>query len=154
MSAALVLDTNMIILLVVGLADEALVSKHKRTRAYSINDFRLLVHIISNYQDVTVVPNALSEVSNLLSFEADDRSRTILAVFSNFVESTNERYVASVDAIKRPEFRWLGLSDSAMLELAKTDIHLLTADLDLHLAALKAGYQSFNFTHMIEAARI
>lgn len=82
MSTVLVLDTNLIVLLVVGLADEQAVPKHKRTRAYSINDFRLLLKIISTYQEVRVIPNALSEASNLLDFEGDGLPAKIFARFS------------------------------------------------------------------------
>lgn len=154
MSQVLALDANLILLLIVGSADEAVIPEHKRTRAYSIKDFRLLVEVISNYQEVAVVPNALSEVSNLLSFEADNLSRKIVENFSRFIANTREYYITSVDAATRKEFRWLGLSDSAILELARGEVHILTADVGLHIAALNAGYKSFNFTHMIEAARV
>ena len=155
MGPALVLDANLIILLVVGSASENAVLKHKRTRAYAIDDFRLLVGIISNYEKIVVAPNVLSEVSNLLSFEEDRLARQILVKFSSFITdaSVDEKYVASATASRRDEFRWLGLSDCALLELAKSEIHILTADIGLHLAALKAGYHSVNFTHLIEAAR-
>lgn len=70
-----------------------------------------------------------------------------------FVSTTKEIYVPSLDAAKRGEFRRLGLTDSATLEVAKADIHILSADLGLYLAAIKAGYSAANFTHAIEAAR-
>jgi hypothetical protein len=153
MSQIIALDTNLIILLIVGLADETVVPKHKRTRAYTTQDFKLLSNIVAGYREIAVVPNALSEVSNLLSFEADELSRKILANFSRFISNTREFYITSLDASKRHEFRWLGLSDSAILELAKRETDILTSDVDLHIAALRAGYNSFNFTHMIDAAR-
>lgn len=153
MSKTLVIDANLIILLIVGLADENLVSRHKRTRTYSVQDFRLLVSIVANYREVVTLPNVLSEVSNLLSFEADDHSRRILATFIKFIETAEERYIASGVGVTRSEFSRLGLSDSVILEAAKGDVHILTADLALHLAALNAGYQSVNFTHLIDAAR-
>jgi hypothetical protein len=154
MGQIVALDANMIILLVVGLADESAVPFHKRTRAYSVKDFRLLLQLISAYNEIAVVPNALSEVSNLLSFEPDQLSRKILSSFSKFISVAREFYVISADATHRDEFQWLGLSDSAILEIAKKEIDLLTADVDLHIAALKAGYNSVNFTHLTDAARV
>jgi len=154
MGKILVLDTNLIVLLVVGLADESLVPQHKRTRAYSINDFRLLLKIISNFEDVTVIPNALSEASNLLDFEGDGLPKKIFAQFSRLVASSKEVYVPSSDALQRNEFRRLGLTDAAMLEMGKNNFHVLSADVGLYLAALKAGYAASNFTHAIEAARV
>lgn len=154
MSKKLVLDANLIMLLIVGLADENLVTRHKRTRAYSVQDFRLLVSIVTSYQDIVTLPNVLSEVSNLLSFEsADEHSRRILTNFIKFTEGATERYIASAIGTARGEFSRLGLSDSAVLEVAKGDVQILTADLALHIAALRAGYHSENFTHLIDAAR-
>jgi hypothetical protein len=153
MSQILALDANMIVLLVVGLADENAVPIHKRTRAYTVKDFRLLLKIISNYERLAVVPNALSEASNLLDMEGDGLPAKIFARFSNFIETTNEQYVPSANAVARREFRRLGLSDAAMLEMGAADLHILSADVGLYLAALKAGYKAFNFTHAIEAAK-
>lgn len=149
----LILDANLIVLLIVGLADESAVPRHKRTRAYSINDFRLLLRVISEYQELAVLPNALSEASNLLEFEGDGLPQQIFVRFLQFVSTTREIYVPSMDAARRGEFRRLGLTESATLEAAKADIHILSADLSLYLAALTAGYSAANFTHAIEAAR-
>jgi hypothetical protein len=154
MARTLVLDANLIILLVVGLADETLVSQHKRTRAYSKNDFRLLLKIISNFDEVTVLPNALSEASNLLDFEGEGQPAKIFTQLSHLIATSKEVYVPSADALVRREFRRLGLTDAAMLEMGKNNFHILSADVGLYLAALEAGYAASNFTHAIEAARV
>jgi hypothetical protein len=153
MKQVLALDANMTVLLIVGLADENAVPTHKRTRAYTVKDFRLLLKIISNYERLAVVPNALSEASNLLDLEGDGLPAKIFASFSKFVATTNEQYVPSANAVARREFRRLGLSDAAMLEMGGTGLHILSADIGLYLAALKARYEAFNFTHAIEAAK-
>jgi len=41
-----------------------------------------------------------------------------------------------------------------MLEMGKNELHILSADVGLYLAALQAGYAASNFTHAIEAARV
>ncbi|MDO9298441.1 hypothetical protein [Bradyrhizobium sp.] len=153
MNPVLVLDTNLIILLIVGLADEKSVPTHKRTRAYSVNDFRLLLKIISTYEDMRVIPNALSEASNLLDFEGDGLPAKIFACFSHFVSTTKECYIPSLDALQRNEIRRLGLTDTATLELGKEGFHILSADAGLCIAASRAGYIASNFIHAIEAAR-
>ena len=149
----LILDANLIVLLVVGLADENAVPLHKRTRAYTIGDFRLLLRVISQYAELAVLPNALSEASNLLEFEGDGLPEKVFRRFLQFVATTREIYVPSLSASGRSEFRRLGLTDAATLEAAKEHVHILSADLGLYLAAAKAGYSAANFTHAIEAAR-
>jgi hypothetical protein len=149
----LVLDANLIVLLVVGLADEKAVPVHKRTRAYSVNDFRLLLNLISEYQELAALPNALSEASNLLEFRGDGLPAKVFSRFAQFISTAKEIYVPSIDASRRPEFRRLGLTDAATLESARASVHILSADVGLYLAAIKAGYSAANFTHAIEAAR-
>lgn len=149
----LILDANLIVLLVIGLADEKAVPVHKRTRAYSIADFRLLLRVIAEFRELAALPNALSEASNLLEFEGVGLPEKIFDRFSRFIASTQEIYIPSLDASKRKEFRRLGLTDAATLEAAKENFHVLSADLGLYLAAINAGYSAANFTHEIEAAR-
>ena len=73
--------------------------------------------------------------------------------FRLFIKQTREIYVTSRDAADRQEFVRLGLSDAVLLEVAKQDLFILSADLDLYLAAAAAGYQVANFNHHIEAAK-
>lgn len=127
---------------------------HKRTRAYSINDFHLLKEIISNFEEMKVIPNAPTEASSLLSFEGEGLPAKLFAAFSRLLETAEEIYIPSSDALRRGEFRRLGLGDAAILETGKADCHILSADVGLYLAAVKAGYKASNFTHAIEAARV
>ncbi len=41
------LDTNLFLLLIVGLYDKKLIEKHKRTKAFTPEDFDLLVELIT-----------------------------------------------------------------------------------------------------------
>ncbi len=50
----------------------------------------------------------------------------------------------------RPEYFRLGLTDAVLLCLAKSKGVLLTADLDLYLAATQASYEATNFNHLLE----
>jgi hypothetical protein len=149
----LILDANLIVLLLVGLANEKAVPRHKRTRAYSINDFRLLLKVVAEYQELAALPNALTDASNLLEFAGDGFPEKLFNRFLDFISTTKEIYVPSLDASKRDEFRRLKSTDAATLGAAKAEVHILSADLGLYLAAIKAGYSAANFTHAIEAAR-
>jgi hypothetical protein len=149
----LILDANLIVLLVVGLADETEVPVHRRTRQYTIDDFRLLLAAISEFRELAVLPNALTEASNLLEVNRSGFPEKIAKSFLKFVGGAREIYIPSLEASTRSEFQRLGLTDAATLELAKGDTHILSADLQLYLAALGAGYSAANFNHVIEAAR-
>jgi hypothetical protein len=148
MAKVIALDANLIILLVVGLTNESYVEKHKRLKAFMIADYKLLVETIKTASHIVVTPNALSEASNLLRQISDPAKSEIAAVFKHLVKGTKEIFVTSVSATERDEFVRLGLSDSALLEVAKDSVVILSTDLDLCVAAEMAGYDAVNFNHL------
>ena len=147
MRKTIVLDANLLVLLIVGLAGRKYISMHKRLREYREADFELLSKLIAESAGVVVTPNALTEASNLLRQINEPARSEIGRAFHVFTSKAREIYVRSADASSRSEFLRLGLSDSALLEVSKDDIVILSADLDLYLAALTADYTAVNFNH-------
>ena len=45
----IVIDANLLVLLVVGLTDRALIAKHKRTKTFEPEDFDLLTRLLAGY---------------------------------------------------------------------------------------------------------
>ena len=148
MRNTIALDANLLVLLVVGLTERKYISVHKRLREYDVADFDLLRALISNSAGVAVTPNALSEASNLLRQIAEPARTQIAMAFRQLIKKTDEIYVRSADASARAEFLRIGLSDSALLEVSKKNIVVLSVDLDLYLAARAAGYEAINFNHL------
>ncbi len=150
MRKTIALDANLLVLLVVGLTETKYISAYRRLKGYSAVDFELLAALISESAGVAVTPNALSEASNLLR-QINEPAKTQIAIaFRELIKKTNEIYVTSADASSRSEFLRIGLSDSALLEVSKKNIVVLSADLELYLAALTAGYEAVNFNHVRE----
>lgn len=146
-ATAIVLDTNLLVLLVVGLASPDYVLQHKRLRAYSQSDFTLLKELISAAPVIIVTPNTLTEASNLLR-QIPEPARTHIALtFRAILELTEEHYVESRQAAERKEFVRLGLTDAVLLNTTAEAHVLLTADLDLYLAAVNDGRSAVNFNH-------
>jgi hypothetical protein len=148
MPKTIALDANLLVLFIVGLVEPKYISVHRRLKAYDVEDFRVLKSLIDAAAGIVVTPNALSEASNLLRYINEPAKTRIGIAFRNFIKDTQEIYVPSADASARREFLRLGLSDSALLEINKADIVLLSADLDLCLASDAAGYTAFNFNHI------
>lgn len=61
-----ILDTNLLCLLTVGLLGEQWIARHRRLQAYSAADFLLLTRALSNFSEVATTPHILAETSNLL----------------------------------------------------------------------------------------
>jgi len=145
----IILDACLLLLLVVGTASLDYIAKHRRLRAYTATDFILLGQMLSRATKVIVTPNTLTETSNLAGYIAEPARTHIYEVLRALVEAaeTEEQYVVSKVAAAHTEFVRLGLTDSALLQLATESHTLLTVDLDLYLAALKQGLKAENFTY-------
>lgn len=144
----LVIDTNLLVLYVVGTAGRNLITKHKKLAAYLPEDYDALLRIIDRAAVVLVTPNTLTETSNLATYIAEPARTDILSVLRAVVRSSEEVYVSGKDACERTEYIRLGLTDAALLHALGSRRTLLTVDLDLHLAALSAGQATINFNEV------
>ena len=130
----IVIDTNLLVLLVVGAVDRRLVGKHRRVRRFRPEDYDLLLEWLPETpQPVVVTPNTLTEVSNLLE---DRQDRRFLRQLKELIEGSEEVVVASSAASSNRAYEQLGLSDAVLLEIASAESPLITTDLDLYHAAL------------------
>lgn len=147
-SHSLLLDTNLLVLFVVGTADRDYIGQHKRLRAFTGEDFDMLFHIVSQAPAVFVTPNTLTETSNLASQIAEPARSLILRILGRLITATEERYIPSRAAAARTEYVRLGLTDAALLEVADKQAAILTTDHGLYRAALASGVPAFNFNHI------
>ena len=53
----IIIDTNLLVLLVVGITERSLIQKHKRTRNFEVEDFDLLTGVLSNFDEIIVTPH-------------------------------------------------------------------------------------------------
>ena len=143
------IDTNLLVLLVVGETDRDMISKHRRTRAYRVQDYELLLRLINETDhQVFVTPNTLTEASNLLAQHEDPERSRIFGVLQALIERTEETVVESKVAARNSNFKRLGLTDAALLEVVSASNPLVTVDLKLYLAASEKGAgAAYNFTH-------
>jgi hypothetical protein len=143
----IIIDTNLLVLLVVGATQRNLINRHKRTNIFTQEDFDLLLLLLEQYEEVVITPSILTEACNLLAQIGEpDRSR-IMQVLGNLTSTYTEVYTPSSDVAKSIHFVRLGLTDCSILELPK-ELPLITVDLDLYLAAAEAGYKANNFNHL------
>ena len=142
----IIVDTQLLVLFVVGLTRRSYIEKHKRLRAYTVDDFDLVYQIVSGFTKVIVTPNTLSEASSFVRQVGEPIRSEIYATFGHLTAA--EVYVASRIAVAEAEFCRLGLTDTVLLSDDLAAYPLVTADLDLYLAALSRGRDAFNFHHL------
>ena len=142
------LDSNLLVLLVVGSESRHLISRHRRLEHYSAEDYDILLELLQGADHLFVTPNTLTEASNLIRQHGEPERSILMRRLQFLIHGSREIVVPSVDASSHEKFERLGLTDAALLEIASTDTPLLTVDFDLYLAALESGEErAVNFTH-------
>lgn len=140
-----ILDTNILLVFLVGSINRQLITTFKRTNSrYCAEDFDLLNKLIGNFTKLTTTPNILTEVSNLGSQLSGDTNEQFFEFLSIFIQKTTEIYVPSSKISKDASFIKFGITDRGILELARTE-HLIITD-DYKLAAYCKN--SLNFNHL------
>jgi hypothetical protein len=145
----LALDTNLLILLVVGQVSRRLISEHRRIRSYSEGDYELLTETLSKFHRLIVTPNSATETSNLINDGWRDPYRSRLrAVLGAVLAGSDEHYEPSASICLTPEFRRLGLTDAVWLKVLGSQSVLLTDDGELYAAALQNDIRAYKFSHV------
>lgn len=143
---AVLVDSNLLLLLVVGSANREYIRAHKRlSDHYDESDFDILVGLIEMFSEIVTVPHVVTEVFNLSRQIGSPARQQIFAKLHDLVETANEVQVASMTGFRRQESVFLGLTDSILLHLCEENVTLMTADSRLATTAEMAGYSVVRF---------
>ena len=151
--AALLVDTNILLLAAVHALDPALVARFKRTaNRFREEDGELLRRVLVRASHLFTTPHVLAETSNLLGQlpgSLADRGRAWLV---NAVSTIEERYVSAVSVAEqsRSVAVRLGITDAALVQLTNDGLVLLTDDALLANAVYATAGEVINFNHLRE----
>ena len=146
-SKGVLVDTNLLVLLLVGLFNKRRIVEFKRTQNFTIEDFDTLSRLIVWFGKLVTTPHVLSQVSDLTDLTGKD----LVAVRKRFellLENIDERYDPSKAVVTDSLFTRLGLTDAAIATVCSKGILVLTSDLDLQLALQQRGADALNFNHV------
>ncbi|HMQ46981.1 MAG TPA: hypothetical protein PKA00_08070 [Saprospiraceae bacterium] len=138
------IDTNALIVLLIGLIDPQRIKTHKRTSIYDEQDFFDLVSIIESFDKLLVLPNVWTELDNILNrFKGDEKYQYIIKT-SEMMKASSEKFIESLKGIESPNYFDLGLTDALLLELAKECDFLITSDSSLSDYAMANNIQVYD----------
>lgn len=140
-------DTNLLVLFLVGQVNRRRITTYKRTEAFTPNDFDVLSALIGHFGRLFATPHLLGEVSNLTDLRGQDLV-TIRQQFATLVEHLEEQYDPSQKLVGDQQFARLGLADVSIAAVAAREILVLTADLALQLELQRRGADALNFNHV------
>lgn len=141
---ALIIDTNLLLLVTVGLTDRGRIGAFKRTSEFSETDFEVVEGVVEYFAaraGVLTTPHILTEVSNLIGRLPEFR-RTLAALLFRLEEHWDTGRRIS----RRPEFATIGLTDAAILEIKRGPC-CVTTDWELSARLENAGRSVLNYNH-------
>lgn len=91
---AVLIDTNILLMYVVGTLDPRLIPTLKRTKIFTVEDYTTLSQFLEHFRTIVTTPNILTEVSNLLDGSiAEPRRTRVFQIFAEAVKVIPERYI-------------------------------------------------------------
>jgi hypothetical protein len=85
----LLVDTNLLLLYLVGKTNPDRIRNFKRTSRYTVEDFELLDEIMGQFKTLVTTPHILTELSNLGDLQGQERS-AFRSWFVHTVEQAKE----------------------------------------------------------------
>ena len=147
MTKTVAIDTNLLILLVVGLTSPEYIRKHRRLApVYDSTHFELIRRLLVHAPRVLCTSHVLTEASNLLRQTGEPMRSEIMTTYRVFIQSAEEPTIPAKVAAQSPSFIRLGLTDAALLSLDPKEVRVLTVDHDLHIACSQHGFEVVNLT--------
>jgi hypothetical protein len=132
----LLIDTNLLLLLLVGSLNPSLIRQEKITanQGFDEADFNQLRDFVGQFQKLVTTPHVLTEVSNHADKIKGANKGKFFQQFISLIEKLDERSGASKFLAKTDIFERFGLTDTAISLLAKENLLVLNVDFPL------AGY--------------
>jgi rRNA-processing protein FCF1 len=146
--AGILIDTNILLLYVVGLVNKKRISSFKRTKQFTPEDYDLLSQILKFFQKIVTTPNILTEVNSLANQLGEPERSKCLELFGQAIARLEEIHKPSEQLAQLPEFQTFGLTDCGILSLAEGSHLVLTDDLRLATTLQRKGIDTVNFNNI------
>lgn len=149
MGARAILDANLLLVYAIGTCNPQLLGRHRRVKEYMPEDYRLLLNLVNQFDQIVLTPNAVTECSDLLKDSdcENDAKEVLKELVSNPRCLVIEEYVPSSKAVHESQYKFLGVADCAMLSLIDDETVLISADGALSREAMRRNAHSINFNH-------
>lgn len=149
-SSGLLIDTNLLLLLIVGSTPS--IKKFKRTNMYTASDYHLLIRLVDQFDKLIVTPHILAEVSNLSNGlygdQLDEFFETLKASLASVIVEIHKPAIQIADNFSLSPY---GLADVGIVALAKSNYLVLTDDLRVASFAHQHSVDVINFNHIRDA---
>jgi hypothetical protein len=151
----LIIDTNLLVLLIVGYFDKNYIKQFKRTSTYSIDDFENLKIIVNKFESLITTPHILAEISNLcidsrnMENKSNKKFKEFLKTFINTIYHFKEINLEKNKILILDFLKYLGVTDSALIEIAKKHkFNVITDDAGVYVKLSSFNVPVININHL------
>lgn len=123
----LLVDTNIILLYLVGSYDPSMIREFKRTSGFTEDDFERVWKFIKYFDLIITTPHVLTEVSDFI-----DNRQYLQSVLKAYIENAEEIFLESLELLKKETFLKFGLADTSVTFTAKDNYLIFTDDNPLY----------------------
>lgn len=127
-SNGIIIDTNIMLVYIVGTYDVKYIPDFKRTSKYCADDYRFVCSVLSCFNRKVITTHILAELSNLSMQIQDNRLVTYFNVFREFLEDIGENHISKDRILALPLLPKLGVTDLGILEIVKKFRYLTFTD--------------------------
>lgn len=145
---AVLLDSNLLLVFVVGTIDQNQISRFKRTSSYTIEDYILLSSLIDSAVTLVTTPHILTEVSNLAGQLTEPLRSAARDQLRKFVELAIEEVTPASELVVHDSYKRLGITDAAIQTVSSDRLTVVTDDFDLYMVGSRSGAAFINFNHL------
>jgi hypothetical protein len=146
----ILIDTNLLLVYLIGSIKPELISKFKRTKSYIKEDYQTLHNLIDYFGLVVTTPNILTEVNNLPNSLDGKYTSRFYQIFSETIMVLEEHCMSSKKAAGTSEFGKFGITDTTLFYISKSNYLLLTDDFRLSQYVQSQNGDVINFNHIRE----
>jgi predicted nucleic acid-binding protein len=147
-AGGLLVDTNLLVLFVVGAVNRDRIKTFKRTSQHTQEDYDLLLRIRAEYRTLYTVAHVLAEVSNLTDLTGPERQQA-RSILKEAILLLTEAEMPSARAAEDVLYPKLGLVDASIGAVARAHkCTVLTDDLDLYHLLMRQKVKALNFTFL------
>ncbi len=141
-------DTNLFVLLLVGLVNPRRIPKFKRTQDFTVEDFHTLKELVDCFgEPLVTTPHVLSQVSDLTDVSGPEGT-AVRRLFRSIVGQVDEKYDSAKQLVEHALFERFGLGDVSVAAACERKVLVLTADVQLQVALEALGLDAINFNHV------
>lgn len=147
----ILIDTNILILWVVGTVNRERISRFNRTKTFTPNDYDILSQLLDYFSRVVTTPHILTEVNSLMNTLGEPERSTGLQILGEALQNSDkvyEEYRESSQIMQNNQFYKFGLTDCGIMEVCQGRYLVLTDDFKLAGYLFSQNIDTINFNHI------